>query len=385
MTNQKPIAPVLNSEQVESIAMRVGSRHGVEWKIVGPLIRDLVIAGYAAAQVSGSEPHPQGQSEPKGVPVAWYTNMSNSYAHVAWGKRPDTNMEWRPLYAAPPATPDKVSGEAREVGWVCADGTPALIGRKPLEPGTKLYVAHSVQSAIGEYDKAAAFRAEKECAMCRLPRPCPCDYGAAPPAPAVEREKYKETCPRCHVVFYIRQGAQWSHVCHDGKTVTLPRSTLYDDTAASTAGPPAAGEGTFAEQAMATLDGLNKAAKLLGLHHDPTPTPDDGRSQSDAELIARLENTPNWQRQDYGTWKDGCSVYDRAPFEAAARLRELLDRVKELERNAPYRKQYEEIIFQVQTKWPHETRHQTALRYVMERESAKATNAPAKTGSGPAC
>lgn len=29
--------------------------------------------------------------------------------------------------------------QMREAGWVCADGFPALLGSKPLKPGTKLY------------------------------------------------------------------------------------------------------------------------------------------------------------------------------------------------------------------------------------------------------
>ena len=38
------------------------------------------------------------------------------------------------------------------------------------------------------------------------------------------------------------------------------------------------------------------------------------------ELIARLRNTPNWQRESYGDWKNGTLFYDRAPFEAADAL-----------------------------------------------------------------
>jgi hypothetical protein len=39
-------------------------------------------------------------------PVAWYTPLMGNYAHVVWGKRPDTPMEWAPLYAAPVVAQD---------------------------------------------------------------------------------------------------------------------------------------------------------------------------------------------------------------------------------------------------------------------------------------
>jgi hypothetical protein len=39
-------------------------------------------------------------------------------------------------------------------------------------------------------------------------------------------------------------------------------------------------------------------------------------SQHD-DLIARLRNTPNWQRESFEHWKVATCVYDRAPFEAA--------------------------------------------------------------------
>jgi hypothetical protein len=37
-------------------------------------------------------------------------------------------------------------------------------------------------------------------------------------------------------------------------------------------------------------------------------------------LVARLRNTPNWLREEYGHYKDGLKVFDRAPFEAADAL-----------------------------------------------------------------
>jgi hypothetical protein len=41
------------------------------------------------------------------------------------------------------------------------------------------------------------------------------------------------------------------------------------------------------------------------------------------DLIQRLRNTPNWQREAYADWKTGTAVYDRAPFEAADALERL--------------------------------------------------------------
>ena len=41
------------------------------------------------------------------------------------------------------------------------------------------------------------------------------------------------------------------------------------------------------------------------------------------ELIERLRNTPNWQRETFGAWKTATAIYDRAPFEAADALERL--------------------------------------------------------------
>lgn len=41
------------------------------------------------------------------------------------------------------------------------------------------------------------------------------------------------------------------------------------------------------------------------------------------DLVKRLRNTPNWIREEYGHYKDGLKVFDRAPFEAADRIAEL--------------------------------------------------------------
>ena len=51
--------------------------------------------------------------------------------------------------------------------------------------------------------------------------------------------------------------------------------------------------------------------------------PGEHGEPKDAEqinLVARLRNTPNWLREEYGHYKDGLKVFDRAPFEAAEAL-----------------------------------------------------------------
>ena len=37
-----------------------------------------------------------------------------------------------------------------------------------------------------------------------------------------------------------------------------------------------------------------------------------------ADLIARLKATPNWLREEFGHYKAVRTIYDRAPFDAAA-------------------------------------------------------------------
>jgi len=61
-----------------------------------PVTRREIVA-YRAAYAAGQA----AASVPRGEPVAWYTPLIGNYAHVVWGKRPDTPMEWAPLYAAP--------------------------------------------------------------------------------------------------------------------------------------------------------------------------------------------------------------------------------------------------------------------------------------------
>ena len=41
------------------------------------------------------------------------------------------------------------------------------------------------------------------------------------------------------------------------------------------------------------------------------------------DIVDRLNNTPNWMRESYGSWKDCVLTYDRAPFEAAAEITRL--------------------------------------------------------------
>jgi hypothetical protein len=49
------------------------------------------------------------------------------------------------------------------------------------------------------------------------------------------------------------------------------------------------------------------------------------------DLVKRLRNTPNWMREEYGHYKDGLKVYDRAPFEAADAIEAQAARIAELE------------------------------------------------------
>ena len=51
---------------------------------------------------------------------------------------------------------------------------------------------------------------------------------------------------------------------------------------------------------------------------------DEELSISDVTLIARLRNTPNWMREGFQNWKDNVRTYDTAPFEAAARIEQLV-------------------------------------------------------------
>lgn len=48
------------------------------------------------------------------------------------------------------------------------------------------------------------------------------------------------------------------------------------------------------------------------------------------DIVERLNNTPNWMRESYGSWKDCVLTYDRAPFEAAAEITRLREDNKKL-------------------------------------------------------
>jgi len=54
-------------------------------------------------------------------------------------------------------------------------------------------------------------------------------------------------------------------------------------------------------------------------------------------ITARLRGTPNWMRQDYGDWKHACSHYDRAPFEAADVIEELIAALNKIASADPVR------------------------------------------------
>ena len=42
-----------------------------------------------------------------------------------------------------------------------------------------------------------------------------------------------------------------------------------------------------------------------------------------SDIVERLRNTPNWMREECGSWKSVMRSYDRAPFEAADEIEKL--------------------------------------------------------------
>ena len=73
-------------------------------KISGPFTQEQIDRGAAvmrSLKEPPTRPHECYSPRRRGEPVAWYTPLIGNYAHVVWGKRPDTPMEWAPLYAAP--------------------------------------------------------------------------------------------------------------------------------------------------------------------------------------------------------------------------------------------------------------------------------------------
>ena len=91
-----------------------------------PVTRREIVA-YRAAYAAGQA----AASVPRGEPVAWYTPLIGNYAHVVWGKRPDTPMEWAPLYAAPAVAQesDEYSDLLRQDA---AEFSSKLLRREPL-------------------------------------------------------------------------------------------------------------------------------------------------------------------------------------------------------------------------------------------------------------
>lgn len=52
---------------------------------------------------------------------------------------------------------------------------------------------------------------------------------------------------------------------------------------------------------------------------------------TESDLVERLRAPANWLRQDKGEqWKDAVNRYDRAPFEAAARIEQLEKALRDL-------------------------------------------------------
>lgn len=47
------------------------------------------------------------------------------------------------------------------------------------------------------------------------------------------------------------------------------------------------------------------------------------RTESAADIVVRLRDTPNWMRESFGHWKSCTKEYDRAPFDAAEEIERL--------------------------------------------------------------
>lgn len=77
------------------------------------------------------------------------------------------------------------------------------------------------------------------------------------------------------------------------------------------------------------------------------------------DLVARLRNTPNWQREHFGPWKSATSAYDRAPFEAADKLEEQAAAIAALRTDLAY----------YQAKWEHEL--STVSKLERERDALR--------------
>lgn len=68
-----------------------------------------------------------------------------------------------------------------------------------------------------------------------------------------------------------------------------------------------------------------------------------------SDIVERLRNTPNWMREEFGSWKSVVRNYDRAPFEAAdeiEKLRTALIEINELNsKRLGYSKKIERVIW----------------------------------------
>jgi hypothetical protein len=51
-----------------------------------------------------------------------------------------------------------------------------------------------------------------------------------------------------------------------------------------------------------------------------------------SDIVERLRNTPNWMREERGSWKSVMRSYDRAPFEAADEIEKLRAALRDISR-----------------------------------------------------
>ena len=49
-----------------------------------------------------------------------------------------------------------------------------------------------------------------------------------------------------------------------------------------------------------------------------------------SDIVERLRNTPNWMREEFGSWKSSMLSSDRAPFEAADEIENLRAALKDM-------------------------------------------------------
>jgi hypothetical protein len=58
------------------------------------------------------------------------------------------------------------------------------------------------------------------------------------------------------------------------------------------------------------------------VNQDHFAAPSDGEREA-TDIVVRLRNTPNWQRESFEHWKSCTLQYDRAPFDAAEEIERL--------------------------------------------------------------